>query len=159
MVVFQRQAVDPHAPSRHVFRRSVGRSGVCGRPNARRGNGSRPFRPSDECLTEEATSGNVWKVAIVLEPFHRLLAGPPATCAPVPEGMWRRLAACQLVDPAVFFSDSRGRAPAGYWDAAAGVCEACEVRSECLEDALSLPAACDLGFRAGLTRSERRALR
>lgn len=63
---------------------------------------------------------------------------------------WRQQAACRTHDTAVFFpakKDAKGR------KTALDICAGCRVRSECLEDLLSMPATFgyDAGIRAGLT--------
>lgn len=71
---------------------------------------------------------------------------------PEPED-WRRDAACQGMNPAVFFATD----PAGR-RAALNVCADCPVRTECLEDALSGPRNDDYGIRGGTTSEQRRRI-
>ncbi|MGQ0481988.1 MAG: WhiB family transcriptional regulator [Pseudonocardia sp.] len=65
---------------------------------------------------------------------------------------WRDLALCRETDPDVFFPD-KGYSPRD----ARRVCAGCEVRSECLADALARRDV-RFGVLGGLTPGERRRL-
>jgi WhiB family transcriptional regulator, redox-sensing transcriptional regulator len=65
---------------------------------------------------------------------------------------WREDALCQEVDPEIFFPD-KGRTVTD----AKRVCMACEVRTECLQDALATNER--FGVRGGKTERERRKLK
>jgi WhiB family redox-sensing transcriptional regulator len=67
---------------------------------------------------------------------------------------WDAEAACQSVEPEVFFPEPQNAAEAA---AATVVCRGCPVRTQCLEFALS--ARLDHGVWGGLTETERRSLR
>lgn len=67
---------------------------------------------------------------------------------------WDAEAACQSVEPDLFFPDNLG--PSGT-AAAQLVCRGCPVRQQCLEFALA--ARLDHGVWGGLTETERRSLR
>jgi WhiB family redox-sensing transcriptional regulator len=67
------------------------------------------------------------------------------------QGDWRDRARCAEVDPEIFFPDKgESAAPAKR------VCRACEVRPECLQDALDRNEP--FGIWGGLGERERRAL-
>jgi WhiB family redox-sensing transcriptional regulator len=66
-------------------------------------------------------------------------------------GDWRARALCAQVDPDIFFPD-KGESPA----AAKRVCASCEVRAECLQDALDRNER--FGVWGGLSERERRVL-
>lgn len=68
-----------------------------------------------------------------------------------PKENWRDLALCRQVDPEIFFPDKGGSTKE-----AKRVCANCEVREECLTDALSHDDR--FGVRAGLSVRERRKL-
>jgi WhiB family redox-sensing transcriptional regulator len=67
---------------------------------------------------------------------------------------WDAEAACQSVEPDVFFPDPEGLAEE---TAAKVVCRGCPVRTQCLEFALA--ARLDHGVWGGLSENERRSLR
>lgn len=67
-------------------------------------------------------------------------------------GHWAERALCAQVDPALFFPDT-GRTTTD----AKRICMACEVRTQCLTDALATNER--FGFRGGLTERERRQLK
>lgn len=66
-------------------------------------------------------------------------------------GDWRGRALCAQVDPDIFFPD-KGESPAP----AKRVCASCEVRAECLQDALDRGER--FGVWGGLSQRERRVL-
>lgn len=71
---------------------------------------------------------------------------------PLPEPAdWRREAACLGHDPGIFFDDRQG-------NRALNICHGCPVRTECLEDALTLPRYEDQGVRGGMSQRERQRL-
>lgn len=65
---------------------------------------------------------------------------------------WHEAALCAETDPEVFFP-AKGQPPR----VARGICARCEVRTDCLEDALRHNDI-DYGIRGGLSPRERRAL-
>lgn len=65
---------------------------------------------------------------------------------------WRERALCQEVDPEIFFPD-RGHTIAD----AKRICMACEVRTQCLQDAIDTNER--FGVRGGKSERERRKLR
>jgi len=67
---------------------------------------------------------------------------------------WDADAACQSVEPDVFFPDTPTRRTIA---AAKAVCRGCPVRAQCLEFALE--TRLDHGVWGGLTDNERRSLR
>ena len=69
---------------------------------------------------------------------------------PMPED-WRTEAACRTTDPTVFFDERQGTR-------ALAICAACPVRSDCLQDALTLPRNEDQGIRGGMTQRQRHRL-
>lgn len=78
--------------------------------------------------------------------------------ATIPERDWIEQAACRGVPVDEFFQDGKGGDSAH--PRAVALCAECEVRSECLDDALKLSGAMDLyGYRGGTTPSGRRAIR
>lgn len=83
---------------------------------------------------------------------HRTAARIPAA----PSRNWRPRAACQDVDPELFFPSDRG-GPAAEAQAAKAkaVCAGCPVREQCLDWALS--HSLGHGVWGGLTEEERRA--
>jgi len=90
----------------------------------------------------------------------RLIHSPRVRIAPAPAAAsWSESALCQSVaDPLIFFAPPRGAAHDDY-EAGRRICNLCEVSDACLEAALRLPAACDLGLRAGTIESDRREMR
>ncbi len=66
-------------------------------------------------------------------------------------GGWRDLALCAQVDPELFFPEK-----GGSFRAAKRVCAGCEVRAECLQDALDRREL--FGVWGGLSERERRKL-
>ena len=69
---------------------------------------------------------------------------------------WTDDALCRQTDPNIFFPESDGDNGA----TAKAICRKCEVRSECLEEALALPQQDDMhGVRGGLSRNQRTQLR
>jgi WhiB family redox-sensing transcriptional regulator len=65
---------------------------------------------------------------------------------------WTALAACAEVDPELFFPEKGGRTTQ-----AMSVCRSCRVQVECLDYALEHRD--DIGFYAGTTPRQRRAMR
>lgn len=69
---------------------------------------------------------------------------------------WRQYGECKLLDPEVMFPAMTDTADVVY---AREVCHGCQVRDECLEDALSsekgVPRDSRYGIRAGRTPGER----
>lgn len=65
---------------------------------------------------------------------------------------WRDRAACDGADTELFFSEEGSLESRR---AALSFCRVCPVRKECLEDALSYPAASDHGIAGGLTKYQR----
>jgi WhiB family redox-sensing transcriptional regulator len=65
---------------------------------------------------------------------------------------WRDSARCAEVDPELFFPET-GQSS----EPAKKICRGCEVRSECLDDALDKGVR--YGIRGGLSERERRSLR
>jgi WhiB family transcriptional regulator, redox-sensing transcriptional regulator len=72
-------------------------------------------------------------------------------CVASQPGDWRVRALCAQVDPDIFFPE-KGESPA----AAKRVCASCEVRAECLQDALDRNER--FGVWGGLSERERRIL-
>ncbi|ALF00384.1 WhiB family transcription factor [Mycobacterium phage Archie] len=75
-----------------------------------------------------------------------------------PESSWRELAACQFIDPELFFPNKGGSA-----DAPKRVCNTmCDVREQCLEAAMreeyGLSKTHRFGVRGGLVPNARYAL-
>jgi len=70
---------------------------------------------------------------------------------------WDVEAACQSVDPELFFPSSPGTNTLSTDRAAKRICRGCPVRTHCLEFALS--ARLDHGVWGGLSEDERRSLR
>lgn len=65
---------------------------------------------------------------------------------------WRELALCREVDPEIFYPPKgKSLAPAKQ------ICGACDVRQECLDDALATRDT-EFGVRAGLAASARRRI-
>jgi WhiB family redox-sensing transcriptional regulator len=90
---------------------------------------------------------------------NRQLASPPPPLQQAdPERDWRQDAACQGVDPELFFPDSGQRPQAAQ---AKAICAGCAVRGPCLQAALHGPQAHDdhSGIFAGTTARDRVALR
>jgi hypothetical protein len=69
---------------------------------------------------------------------------------------WKLDAACRGMGPAMFFPDKGDREAER---AALAICERCEVKRECLADALQHTYANDYGVWGGLTRAQRNRLR
>lgn len=83
---------------------------------------------------------------VTIEP--RRTVGYNGTRAPV----WQDRAACQGMDPAIFFDSAR-------WADGLRVCATCPVRVECLKDDLNTTDRASIcGVRGGLTEGERRDL-
>jgi WhiB family redox-sensing transcriptional regulator len=82
---------------------------------------------------------------------EKLDAQRELVCLASRPGDWRGRALCAQVDPDIFFPD-KGESPA----AAKRVCTSCEVRAECLQDALDRNER--FGVWGGLSERERRAL-
>lgn len=75
---------------------------------------------------------------------------------------WRDRAACIGMDPRYFFNDEdepprNKRHPEEHLYGLV-VCQTCEVKRECLEEAVKDPSL-DFGIRGGLTTAQRRSLR
>ena len=70
------------------------------------------------------------------------------------DARWREAAACLGADLDWFFSQA-----GQHGDAARALCRRCPVRSECLEEALSLPSGRDFGIRGGMSKKARDAIR
>ena len=66
-------------------------------------------------------------------------------------GVWQELALCTQTDPELFFPDQGGSTRQ-----AKVVCSRCEVRAQCLADALARGEG--FGVRGGLSPRERRAV-
>jgi hypothetical protein len=81
----------------------------------------------------------------------KLVAARELVCLISQPGDWRGRALCAQVDPDIFFPD-KGESPA----AAKRVCASCEVRAECLQDALDRGER--FGVWGGLSERERRVL-
>lgn len=82
---------------------------------------------------------------------HPLRAQDGAPVQEVNGGYWQERALCAQTDPEEFFPERGGTAKA-----AKAVCNACEVRVECLEDALEKKDR--FGVAGGLSERERRKL-
>jgi hypothetical protein len=82
---------------------------------------------------------------------EQLVTARELVCLPSRPGDWRGQALCAQVDPDIFFPD-KGESPA----AAKRVCASCEVRAECLQDALDRGER--FGVWGGLSEHERRVL-
>lgn len=72
-------------------------------------------------------------------------------------GDWRNHAACQTVDPELFFPVGKTKPELEHVDRAKEVCGNCPVRSQCLQYALETNQ--DHGIWGGLTEDERRAMK
>ncbi|MEU8760308.1 WhiB family transcriptional regulator [Streptomyces sp. NPDC048659] len=70
---------------------------------------------------------------------------------------WRTAAACQEVDPDLFFPVGTGAPALAQEEKAKKVCRACPVREPCLREALDQPRP-PSGVWGGLTEDERRSL-
>ncbi|WP_418960406.1 WhiB family transcriptional regulator [Streptomyces tritici] len=70
---------------------------------------------------------------------------------------WRAAAACQEVDPDLFFPVGTGSSALVQEEEAKRVCRRCPVREPCLRSALAQPHP-PSGVWGGLTEAERRAL-
>jgi WhiB family redox-sensing transcriptional regulator len=68
------------------------------------------------------------------------------------DGRWQDLALCAQVDPDLFFPNKGGSTRD-----AKGVCSRCEVKAECLADALANDDR--FGIRGGLSERQRRKLK
>lgn len=73
------------------------------------------------------------------------------------ESEWRLEAACRHTDPELFFPIGSTGPALDQIAEAKRVCEACPVRNQCLEFALSTSQ--DAGIWGGTTEDERRAIR
>ncbi|MEU2657148.1 WhiB family transcriptional regulator [Streptomyces sp. NPDC007325] len=71
---------------------------------------------------------------------------------------WRAAAACQEVDPDLFFPVGLGSPALAQAEEAKKVCRRCPVRRQCLSEALAEPQP-PAGVWGGLTEAERRSLR
>ncbi|GGY77047.1 WhiB family transcriptional regulator [Streptomyces omiyaensis] len=71
---------------------------------------------------------------------------------------WRAAAACQEVDPDLFFPVGMGSPALAQADEAKKVCRRCPVRQQCLRAAMTDPHP-PAGVWGGLTEAERRSLR
>lgn len=69
---------------------------------------------------------------------------------------WRDKAACRGMDTDLFYPTGRGFLPD---DAAKEACGRCEVRQECLDDALATTPWLDQGIRGGLPEKARVRMR
>lgn len=78
-------------------------------------------------------------------------AGPVLAAAEERVPHWSELAACQYTDPEAFFPPKGGSTRE-----AKQVCRGCEVRAECLEDALATGER--FGIRGGKSERERRRI-
>ena len=83
---------------------------------------------------------------------------------PSPE--WAENAACRGMDPDIFFpiddrQPARGKAPRrDVYATARAICDRCEVREDCLDEALAMPWSDDrLGMFGGLDPRQRDPLR
>lgn len=70
---------------------------------------------------------------------------------------WRTAAACQEVDPDLFFPVGTGSPALAQAEEAKRVCRRCPVREPCLRSALTQPHP-PSGVWGGLTEDERRSL-
>ncbi|GAA2769694.1 WhiB family transcriptional regulator [Streptomyces showdoensis] len=71
---------------------------------------------------------------------------------------WRAAAACQEVDPDLFFPVGTGAPALAQAEEAKRVCRRCPVREPCLRSALAQQPHPPSGVWGGLTEAERRAL-
>lgn len=71
---------------------------------------------------------------------------------------WRAAAACQEVDPDLFFPVGMGPPALAQAEEAKEVCRHCPVRQQCLRAAMAEPQP-PAGVWGGLTETERRTLR
>ncbi|MFE5794296.1 WhiB family transcriptional regulator [Streptomyces sp. NPDC056503] len=71
---------------------------------------------------------------------------------------WRTAAACQEVDPDLFFPVGMGSPALAQAEEAKKVCGRCPVRNRCLRTAMADPHP-PAGVWGGLTEAERQALR
>lgn len=78
---------------------------------------------------------------------------------PIPEpDQWRSRAACRtarITRPDLTWFPGQGE----RFDEQRAICESCPVRTDCLADAMSLPATMDHGLWGGLSERQRSALR
>jgi len=72
----------------------------------------------------------------------------------IPLEGWREVANCKGMPVEMFYNDY-GNVSKPVKDA----CEGCSVVNECLVDALKVPREADFGYRAGMSRLQRRHLR
>jgi WhiB family redox-sensing transcriptional regulator len=83
-------------------------------------------------------------------------AATPAAESARPVDDWKHLAACKGADPDLFFPDINGSSRRAYREAER-ICRACQVRQQCLDDALASDDR--WGMRGGVTPRTRARMR
>ena len=102
-------------------------------------------------MTAQETT-RLWPGGRRARPRQRCADGLPAMRL-ITRGHWRALAACQSVDPDLFFPVSASGKSLEQVTAAKAICSACPVRPECL--AFALKTGQVHGVWGGLTEEER----